>query len=91
MVKTLVDHRHSSYIFVLFCSHTRLRQNNTTPPTGTKTGMYTRWDNFHFLTKQNLNVPNCNHTIKQERYLLPDDGYMLSETCRRNNDGPLVF
>jgi hypothetical protein len=37
------------------------------------------------------NVPNCNRRINQERYILPDDGYMLSETCRRNDDGPLVF
>jgi hypothetical protein len=33
---------------------------------------------------------NCNHRINQERYILPDDGYMLSETCKRNDDGPLV-
>jgi hypothetical protein len=23
--------------------------------------------------------------------MLPDDGYMLSETCRRYDNGPLVF
>jgi hypothetical protein len=68
-----------------------IRRNNTTPPTGTKTGMYTRWDNCQVMTAHNLNIPNCNHRINQERYMLPDDGYMLSETCRRNDDGPLMF
>jgi hypothetical protein len=53
--------------------------------------LYTRWDNCQVLTTHNLNVPNCNHRINQERYILPDDRYMLSETCRRNDDGPLVF
>jgi hypothetical protein len=44
-----------------------------------------------FLYVVYLNIPNCNHRINQERYILPHDGYMLSETCRRNDDGPLVF
>jgi hypothetical protein len=48
-------------------------------------------DNCQVLTAHTLNVPNYNHGINQERYILPDDGYMLSETRRRNDDGPLVF
>jgi hypothetical protein len=118
LVKTLVDHRRSFYMFRITCihhqgvcivlgwscdynwiywicvfskSHTNLQRNNTTPPPGTKTGIHTRWDNWQVLTTHNLNIPNCNHRINQERYILPDDGYMLSETCRRNDDGPLVF
>jgi hypothetical protein len=48
-------------------------------------------DNCLVLTTHNLNAPNCNHRINQERYILPDDGYMPSETCGRNDDGPIVF
>jgi hypothetical protein len=43
------------------------------------------------LATQNLSILNCNHRINQERYTLPDDRYMFSETCRRNDDGQLAF
>jgi hypothetical protein len=42
-------------------------------------------------TRLKLMKTECNHRINQERYILPDEGYMLSETCRRNDDGPLAF
>jgi hypothetical protein len=37
------------------------------------------------------NLPNCDSRTTKNKYVLPDDGYKLSETCRRYDNGPLVF
>jgi hypothetical protein len=39
----------------------------------------------------NFNVPSSDRRTTKNKYILPDDGYMLAETCRRYDNGPLVF